>query len=392
MSARRRLSAQCARAEVPWNGGTWRWRWWTLLRTSHHNLWTAALPEENVPLRLHLPAQNIASICSLLSTWGSLAGLGTAWPFPRALNFALALALDWVAIAVLRQRQRHLLSRTPLSLSAAAQLRQSFLQAGDLWGESIVRSLLLLGSHPQFQHLAIPTSSSLNSTLVTSCCCGGRWWDDEGGELLGGQLHHWRVLLLHLLLPNNTGWRRNGHVGDEHVDVVRLEVPQGSQGRSPWLSAVHQVRHGQAVQAGLLILLGLPARSIPSRGSPKAHGSVNSALVPARLVQTSQVSFQRLQLSLKGLPVCKGGWRGGDSGGGAREDPGRAFLVRGHRGWDHGQVDQVGVQHHLAVRQVRLHVRVRLELSDEHLNVIVKTVRAVQPETEQSKINKYDNF
>ena len=100
---------------------------------------------------------------------------------------------------------------------------------------------------------------------------------------------------MYLLLPNNTGWRGNGHVGDEHVDVVRLEVPQGSQGRSSWFSAVHQVRHGQAVQAGLLILLGLPADRIPSRGSSKAHSSVNSALVPARLVQTSQISFQRLQ-------------------------------------------------------------------------------------------------
>ena len=100
---------------------------------------------------------------------------------------------------------------------------------------------------------------------------------------------------MYLLLPNNTGWRGNGHVGDEHVDIVRLEVPQGSQGRSSWFSAVHQVRHGQAVQAGLLIFLRLPARRIPSRGSSKAHSSVNSALVPARLVQTSQVSFQRLQ-------------------------------------------------------------------------------------------------
>lgn len=170
---------------MPWNGSTWRWRWRTFLGTRLHNLRTASLPKENVPLRLHLPAQNIASICSLLSAWGSLAGLGTAWTLPRAVNFALALALDRVAIAVLRQRQRHLLSGTPLSLSAAAQLRQSFLQAGDLRGESVVRSLLLVGSHPQFQHLAIPTSSSLNSTLlVTSCCCGGRWWDDEGGELL----------------------------------------------------------------------------------------------------------------------------------------------------------------------------------------------------------------
>ena len=24
----------------------------------------------------------------------------------------------------------------------------------------------------------------------------------------------------HLLLPNNTGWRGNGHVSDEHVNVV----------------------------------------------------------------------------------------------------------------------------------------------------------------------------
>ena len=100
---------------------------------------------------------------------------------------------------------------------------------------------------------------------------------------------------MYLLLPNTTGWRGNGHVGDEHVDVVRLEVSQGSQGRSSRLPAVHQVRHGQAVQAGLLILLRLPARRIPSRRSPKAHSSINSALVPARLVQTSQISFQRLQ-------------------------------------------------------------------------------------------------
>ena len=100
---------------------------------------------------------------------------------------------------------------------------------------------------------------------------------------------------MYLLLPNNTGWRGNSHVGNEHVDVVRLEVPQGSQGRSSWFSAVHQVRHGQAVQAGLLILLRLPARRVPSRGSSKAHSSVNSSLVPARLVQTSQISFQRLQ-------------------------------------------------------------------------------------------------
>ena len=100
---------------------------------------------------------------------------------------------------------------------------------------------------------------------------------------------------MYLLLPNNTGWRGNGHVGDEHVDVVRLEVPQGSQGRSSWFPAVHQVRHGQAVQAGLLIFLRLPARRIPSRRSPIAHSSVNSSLVPARLVQTSQISFQRLQ-------------------------------------------------------------------------------------------------
>ena len=77
---------------------------------------------------IYLPAQNIASICSLLSAWGSLAGLGTAWPFPRALNFALALALDWVAIAVLRQRQRHLLSGTPLSLSAAKLMSFNTLQ------------------------------------------------------------------------------------------------------------------------------------------------------------------------------------------------------------------------------------------------------------------------
>ena len=57
-----------------------------------------------------------------------MAGLGTAWTLPRAVNFALALALDRVAIAVLRQRQRHLLSGTPLTLSAAKLMSFNTLQ------------------------------------------------------------------------------------------------------------------------------------------------------------------------------------------------------------------------------------------------------------------------
>ena len=68
----------------------------------------------------------------------------------------------------------------------------------------------------------------------------------------------------HLLLPNNTGWRGNGHVSDEHVDVVRLEVSQGGQGGSPRLPGVHQVRHREAVQARLLVILALPARRVPT--------------------------------------------------------------------------------------------------------------------------------
>ena len=68
----------------------------------------------------------------------------------------------------------------------------------------------------------------------------------------------------HLLLPNNTGWRGNGHVSDEHVDVVRLEVSQGGQGGSPRLPGVHQVRHREAVQARLLVIFALPARRVPT--------------------------------------------------------------------------------------------------------------------------------
>ena len=68
----------------------------------------------------------------------------------------------------------------------------------------------------------------------------------------------------HLLLPNNTGWWGDGHVSDEHVDVVRLEVSQGGQGGSARLPAVHQVGHRQAVQACLLVIFTLPARCVPS--------------------------------------------------------------------------------------------------------------------------------
>ena len=94
----------------------------------------------------YLTTQYIAPICSLLPRWGLLGGSLLLW------TVSFSLALDRVAVPILRQCEGHLFSQTGLSLSAAkwrklifggseisqckapaTQLCQSFLQAGNLW-------------------------------------------------------------------------------------------------------------------------------------------------------------------------------------------------------------------------------------------------------------------
>ena len=153
-----------------------------------------------------------------------------------------------------------------------------------------------------------------------------------------------------------------GGRGDRHVLYEHVNVPQVSGGgQAGPLVLRDQVWQREAVETRLLPVT-VEGVGLAAGGQAAPDGPVVRLLapLPPEPLQVADVFLQSLQFSLQGLAVSEGSRRSAD---GAWEQSRYSVLVWRHRGRNHGQIDQVGIQHYFALR-------VFFKLTDQQLQQI----------------------